>query len=149
MKLGTTYICVEDIDESLKFYRQFFGEEPAHANDNRWITFHSGNSLSLYNKKYDERLIHEKDQARFNKAYIDDLTAETGEKKNNIMILNFEVDDLKAEYERIRGLGIGEVSEIMYVNVHHPYWYFNVKDPDGNTLEITGAYEAVDGEVSL
>lgn len=26
----------------------------------------------------------------------------------------------------------------MYVNVHMPYWYFNIIDPDGNTLEITG-----------
>lgn len=140
MRLGTTYICVEDIDQSLEFYRLFLGKEPAHANDNRWITFHSGNSLSLYNKKYDEKLIGEADQNRFNQAYIDDFTAETGEKKNNVIILNFEVEDLKAEYERIKGLGIGEVSDMMYVNVHHPYWYFNVIDPDGNVLEVTGHY---------
>lgn len=25
---------------------------------------------------------------------------------------------------------------MMYVNVHLPYWYFNIKDPDGNILEI-------------
>lgn len=140
MRLGTTYICVEDIDKSLEFYRLFFGEEPAYANDNRWITFHRGNSLSLYNKKYDEKLINEMNQTHFNQAYIDDFTAEAGERKNNIMILNFEVEDLKAEYERIQGLGIGEVSDLMYVNVHHPYWYFNVIDPDGNVLEVTGHY---------
>lgn len=29
----------------------------------------------------------------------------------------------------------------MYVNVHMPYWYFNIFDPDGNALEITGKYE--------
>ena len=103
MRLGTTYICVEDINKSLNFYRLIFEEEPAHSNDNRWITFHNGNSLSLYNKKYDEKLIREKDQNRFNQAYIEDFTAETGEKKNNVMILNFEVEDLKAEYERIKG----------------------------------------------
>ena len=141
MRLGTTYICVEDINKSLNFYRLIFEEEPAHSNDNRWITFHNGNSLSLYNKKYDEKLIREKDQNRFNQAYIEDFTAETGEKKNNVMILNFEVEDLKAEYERIKGLAIGKVSELMYVNVHHPYWYFNLTDPDGNILEITGEYE--------
>ena len=52
----------------MEFYRLFFGKEPIHANDNRWITFHSGNSLSLYNKKYDEKLIGEADQDRFNQA---------------------------------------------------------------------------------
>lgn len=60
--------------------------------------------------------------------------------KNNIVIFNFEVDDLKAEYQRIKGLSIGEVSEILYVNVHMPYYYFNIIDPDGNVLEITGNY---------
>ena len=66
---------------------------------------------------------------------------EDDEKKNNIMILNFEVDNLKAEYERLLSLNIGEVSKLMYVNVHMPYWYFNIKDPDGNILEITGDFE--------
>lgn len=141
MRLGTTYICTEDIEKSLNFYRLILGEEPTHSNDNRWITFHCGNDLSLYNKKYDERLINEKGQAQFNQAYIDDFTAETGEKKNNVVILNFEVEDLRTEYERIKGLAIGTVSEMMYINVHHPYWYFNVTDPDGNILEITGQYE--------
>ena len=60
---------------------------------------------------------------------------------NNIVILNFEVEDLKFEMDRIKKLKIGEVSEIMYVNVHMPYWYFNVKDPDGNILEISGKYK--------
>ena len=48
---------------------------------------------------------------------------------------------MKKEYERLKMANIGEVSELMYVNVHMPYWYFNIIDPDGNTLEITGEYE--------
>jgi len=40
----------------------------------------------------------------------------------------------------MKSLGI-EVSDIMYVHIHRPYWYFNVQDPDGNILEITGQYE--------
>ena len=57
------------------------------------------------------------------------------------MVFNFEVEDLKQEYERIKAQNIGEVSELMYVNMHMPYWYFNIEDPDGNTIEITGKYE--------
>ena len=45
--------------------------------------------------------------------------------KNNIIILNFEVKDLSSEYERLKSLNIGEVSQMMYVNIHLPYWYFN------------------------
>ena len=51
------------------------------------------------------------------------------------------MEDLKSEHERLKELNIGEVSELMYVNVHMPYWYFNITDPDGNTLEITGKYK--------
>ena len=60
---------------------------------------------------------------------------------NNLVVFNFDVDDLKREHVRLKELNMGEVSEIMYVNVHMPYWYFNIIDPDGNTLEITGKYE--------
>lgn len=56
------------------------------------------------------------------------------------MILNFVVQDLKKEYKRIQQLQIGEMSEIMYINIFHPYYYFNVLDPDGNMIEITGQY---------
>ena len=65
---------------------------------------------------------------------------EDGYKKNNVVIFNFEADDLKSEYQRIKSLKIGKVSQIMYVNIHMPYYYFNVIDPDGNILEITGSY---------
>ena len=75
------------------------------------------------------------------RAYLDDYNKLDSPKKNNVVILNFEVDDLKEEYKRIKDLAIGDVSEILYVNVHLPYYYFNVIDPDGNVLEITGKYE--------
>lgn len=87
-----------------------------------------GNTLSLYNRHYDEKIIGREPSERFNQAYIDDFFQDRGENRNNIVILNFEVDDLKWEYERLRGLNIGRMSEMMYVNVHMPYWYFNIED---------------------
>ena len=140
MRLGTTYICVEDMEKSLNFYKLLLQKEPLYCNDDRWIAFDCGNQLALYNKKYDEKLIKESYEIQFNQAYIDDFFKEDKYKKNNIVIFNFEVKDLKSEYQRIKSLGIGKVSEIMYVNVHMPYYYFNVIDPDGNILEITGNY---------
>lgn len=138
MKLGTTYICVNDIEKSLKFYRLLLQREPLYCNDDRWIAFDCGNQIALYNKKYDEKLLRESNGIHFNQAYIDDFFKEDNIRMNNIVIFNFEVEDLKSEYERIKSLGIGKISEIMYVNVHMPYYYFNVIDPDGNVLEITG-----------
>ncbi len=140
MKLGIIYICVNDIEKSLKFYKLLLQKEPLYCNDNRWIVFDCGNQLALYNKKYDEKFLKASKDIHFNQAYIDDFLKEDTYKKNNIVIFNFEVEDLKSEYERIKALEIGKVSKIMYVNIHRPYYYFNVIDPDGNVLEITGKY---------
>ncbi|NBK97446.1 MAG: VOC family protein [Erysipelotrichia bacterium] len=141
MKLDTTYICVNDMEKSLNFYNLLLQTKPLYCNDDRWATYDCGNQISLYNRKYDEKLLKEEsNDIHFNQSYIDDFLKENNSHKNNIVILNFTVEDLKSEYERITLLGIGKVSEIMYVNVHMPYYYFNVIDPDGNVLEITGNY---------
>lgn len=140
MKLATTYICVDDIEKSLKFYKLLLQKEPLYCNEDRWIVFDCGNQIALYNKRYDKKLLQESKDIHFNQAYIDDFFKEDNDKKNNIVILNFEVEDLKSEYERIQASHIGKVSEIMYVNVHIPYYYFNLTDPDGNILEISGNY---------
>ena len=139
MRLGTTYIYVSDIKKSVDFYSKLLQEKPIKANDDRWVQF--SNSIALYNKAYDAKIIGQAPNDKFNKAYIDEFFRDTGERKNNLVVFNFDVDDLKSEYIRLKELNIGEVSEMMYVNVHMPYWYFNIIDPDGNTLEITGKYE--------
>ena len=61
---------------------------------------------------------------------------ERGEKKNNIVTFNFYTSNLKEEYERIKKINICNMSEIMYVNITEPYYYFNIFDPEGNTIEI-------------
>lgn len=142
MQLETTYICVENIEKSLYFYRQFLNQEPLYHNENRWFHFACG--LSLYNKKYDEDLINQGKLSHFNQAYLDDFYKTDFPKKNNLVIFNFEVDNLYQEYQRIKNLNIGEVSPIMFVDIHMPYYYFNVIDPDGNTLEVTGQFNPND-----
>lgn len=140
MKLGTTYICVSDMQKSLEFYKALLQKEPLYANGDRWITFDCGNSLSLYNRRYDEEIISKAEEGHFNQAYIDDFFMDKGQAKNNVVIFNFETENLRQEYERLLDLNIGKMSEIMYVNIYMPYWYFNIEDPDGNILEITGKY---------
>ena len=139
MVFGTAYIIVSDIQKSAEFYSKLLQEDPLYANDDRWVQF--SNKIALYNKAYDARFISEDSERRFNRAYIEDFYKDTGVPKNNLVVFNFVAEDLKSEYQRLKDLNIGEVSELMYVNVHMPYWYFNITDPDGNTLEITGNYE--------
>ena len=139
MTLGTMYISVGNLEKSIDFYKLLLQEEPLYTNDDRWVQF--SNKIALYNKAYDEKIIDREPSERFNQAYIDDFYKSNGALKNNLVVFNFEVDDLKYEYQRLKNLNIGDVSELMYVNVHMPYWYFNIIDPDGNVLEITGQYE--------
>lgn len=139
MVLGTAYIFVNDFKKSLEFYSKLLQENPLYANDDRQVQF--SNKIALYNRAYDAKIIGKEPSDRFNQAYIDDFYKDEDVRKNNLVVFNFEVDDLKGEYERLKKANIGEISEFMYVNVHMPYWYFNIIDPDGNTLEITGKYE--------
>ncbi|MDE5884226.1 MAG: hypothetical protein K2H29_03995 [Oscillospiraceae bacterium] len=139
MKLSTMYIIVSNIEKSIEFYKLLFQEEPLYTNDNRWVQF--SNYIALYNYVYDKKIIESEPNENFSQAYIDDFNERKGTPKNNIVVFNFEVEDLKKEYQRLKNLNIGEISDLMYVNVHMPYWYFNIIDPDGNVIEITGRYE--------
>lgn len=48
------------------------------------------------------------------------------------------------EYNRLKVLNIGEITEIEKVN--EGYYYFNVLDPDNNVCEITGGYHLSEEE---
>jgi hypothetical protein len=62
-------------------------------------------------------------------------------------VLNFWVEDLRKEQERIKRLDISEtVTNIKYVCNVSPYYYFQLTDPDDNVIEVTGAYTPGDGE---
>ena len=66
------------------------------------------------------------------------LFDEDGNEEKMEVIDFFKIEDLNQEYTRIKKIHIGEVLEIMYVNITEPYYYFTVKDPEGNLLEICG-----------
>lgn len=51
---------------------------------------------------------------------------------------DFYSNNLKNDYERIKALKVCEISNIMYVNITEPYYYFNIYDPEGNVIEICG-----------
>lgn len=138
MKLISAYIETEDFNKSINFYKKVLQIEPIVFCENRWVEFELGNKIALYNKKFDEQKIKDNSniEENYNKAYIDDFNSKKSDKKNNIVTFNFYTENVKDEYERIKKLKICDVSEVMYVNIVEPYYYFNVSDPDGNLLEI-------------
>jgi len=137
MKLYSTYIETDKFDEVVEFYEKIFQVKGNTYTKNRWIEFDFGNKLAIYNKLYDEKKIKSEDlKDCYNDEYIKNFNIDRGEKKNNIVTFNFYTSNLKEEYERIKKINICNMSEIMYVNITEPYYYFNIFDPEGNTIEI-------------
>lgn len=141
MELCCTYIETDKFEEVVNFYEKIFQVKGNVYTKNRWIEFDYGNKLAIYNRQYDiEKIDENKIENNFSKSYIDNFRKTNSKNINNIIILNFYTEDLNKEYERIKNLNICEISEIMYVNITEPYYYFNIFDPEGNTIEICGNY---------
>ena len=137
MELYSTYIETDKFDAVVEFYEKIFQVKGNNYTKNRWIEFDFGNKLAIYNRLYDEEKIRNEDlKDCYNDEYIKSFNIDRGEKKNNIVTFNFYTSNLKEEYERIKKPNICNMSEIMYVNITEPYYYFNIYDPEGNTIEI-------------
>jgi len=139
MELCCTYIETEKFNEVVDFYEKVFEIKGNIYTENRLVEFNLGNKLSIYNRLYDVEKIDKKStEANYNKAFIENFNQKKDKPFNNVITLNFYTNNLKLEYERIKALNICEVSDIMYVNITEPYYYFNIFDPEGNTIEICG-----------
>jgi catechol 2,3-dioxygenase-like lactoylglutathione lyase family enzyme len=141
LQLGSTYLIVKDMQKSIAFYEALLDMKVSAQNFDRWAQFNFGSCIALYNPKYDEKLIAKGEnlEAHFSKKYIDYYKNRQIKYGNNF-VLNFYIEDLNAEYERIKNLNIGKITDIMYLNIKSPYYHFLLEDPDGNTIEITGRY---------
>ena len=121
MELYSTYIETDKFDEVVDYYEKVFEKKGNIFTKNRWTEFDFGNKLSIYNKLYDEEKIKSGNlDDNFNSEYIKNFNIDRGEKKNNIITLNFYAENLKEEYKRIKELNICKMSEIMYVNITEP-----------------------------
>lgn len=140
MKLDCTYICVHDMQKSIEFYTQLLQLDACYENKERWVQFDCGHRLALYNQAFDQEIFDKNlEKEYFNESYIADFKQDQ-KLINTSVVLNFIVEDVRQEYKRCQSLNIGIMSELMFVNVTHPYWYFTIQDPDGNVCEITGEY---------
>ncbi len=79
--------------------------------------------------------------------YFDDMKSIALAPNTHKFVLNFWDEDLKKEYDRVKSLNItGNLTKIKYVCNVSPYYYFQLDDPDGNIIEVTGKYIPKEGE---
>lgn len=143
LHLGSTYLFVKDMGKSIEFYKKLLDMEPTARAYDRWAQFNfEGKCIALYNNSFDRKNIgaNENLDKHYNKDYIKYFEKRKITYGNNC-VLNFWIENLNKEYERIKNLNIGVISEILYVNISSPYYFFTVIDPNGNFIEITGAYK--------
>lgn len=144
MRDTAIYLVVKDFDRSVSFYEKVLDMKVSATNGKRFAMFHQPGSLNLclMNGYYD---VENREKVTTKGAYweiYDDQRAIAESENNRKVFINIGVEDLQAEYDRIEALGIGvEMTEIRYLNVFSPYWYFTFMDPDGNPIEITGNYQ--------
>jgi len=143
MKLESIYIECTNFIKSIEFYKKLLEIEPEVFTKDRYVIFDCGNKIALYNKEYDLKLIAEADKSEikgdFNEEFLKQFKSKNQDpKKNNIITLNLYTNNLKQSYNKIKAENLGIVSEIMYLNITAPYYYFTIIDPDGNELEIYG-----------
>lgn len=142
MRNASIYLVVKDFDKSVSFYEKVFAMEVSATNGKRFAMFNNeGLNLCIMNGYYDS----ENPEQVITKGGYWEIYDNQSEIANSInthkVFINLEVEDLKTEYNRIKELGIAvQMTEIRFINVFSPYWYFTFMDPDGNPIEITGGY---------
>ena len=148
LRLGSIYHIVRDFAKSVSFYEKFLDMPVSSKNMGRFAQFEfHGKNISLMNGYFDrdnpDKTIHSGEYT----PEFDELAAIADAENSRKSVMNFWCDDLRAEHERVRALNIADdVTGIRYVFNVAPYYYFQLSDPDGNVIEITGSYVPDDGE---
>lgn len=143
LRLGSTYLIVKDVKKSISFYSTLLEMKPTAQNYDRWTQFDfHGQCIALWNPQYDINRMSTDDNLDeiYSDEYIE-YQKNTEIRYGNNVVLNFYIDDLNSEYERLKKLDIGKMTPIMFMNVAMPYYLFVIEDPDGNQIEITGNYK--------
>ena len=147
LETGAIYLIVRDFDQSVSFYKQLLEKNVSAQNKTRFAVFNVGSFyLCLLNGKFDAEHPDQVEHAGEFVPLYDDFAAVMEKQNSGKIVINLGTPDLRKEYERVRELHIAsDMTEIRYINAGRPYWYFCLRDPDGNVIEITGGYTPVDG----
>lgn len=140
MKYGSVYLIVKDFEKSIDFYRKLLDKDVDAQNMTRFAIFNiEGLCLAINSGTFDTE---NPDKVEYKGKYYEEYDNQLNIIKrpnSGKVVINLSCDNLKDEYDRIIKLGIGnDITEIRYVNAGMPYYYFTMKDPDDNVIEITG-----------
>jgi len=148
MHLGSIYLIVHDFEKSIVFYEKLLQMPVTSRNMSRFASFvFEGHNISLMNGHFDsenpDKVVHKGVQT----AAYDDLHNIALAPNTHKFVLNFWDEDLRMEYKRVKELGISDnLTTVKYVCNVSPYYYFQLTDPDGNVIEVTGGYTPEAGE---
>ena len=145
---GSIYIIVKDFDKSVQFYKLLLERDVTAQNRNRFAIFNIERlCLSIMNGYFDFENSDKVTTKGKRYEEYDDYVKIAEIKNTGKVVINLSTNDLKKEYDRVCELGIGsKLTKIRYINARNPYYYFSMKDPDDNTIEITGPYDEMGGE---
>ena len=148
MHLGSIYLIVNDFEKTLDFYEKLLNMPVTSKNMSRFAQFvFEGHNISIMNGHFDtdhpNKVVHKGEYSESMDSLQDIARAPNTHK----FVLNFWDEDLRSEYERIKGLNISDnLTKIKYVYNVSPYYYFQLTDPDDNVIEVTGDYVPEKGE---
>ena len=146
MNLGTVYLIVNDFEESVEFYEKLLGMPVSSRNMDRFAQF-NGKNISIMNGHFDAEHPDKIVRKGGYDELFDDFRSKALAQNTHKFVLNFWVEDLQKEYERIRSLNLSKnLSKIKYIKNVSPYYYFCLTDPDGYIIEVTGNYSPKEGE---
>ena len=117
LRFGSIYLIVKNLPASIRFYEKLLSMQVS----NRYQQFAEF--------IFDNQCIALMDEARL---HGHDYTGQGDHK----FVLNFYIKDLLSEHIRVKALKIGNVTEIRQGAPN--YYFFDVRDPDNNVVEITG-----------
>ncbi|MDD4796806.1 MAG: VOC family protein [Eubacteriales bacterium] len=148
MHLGSIYLIVNDFEKSIAFYDKLLDMAVTSRNGSRFAQFaFEGHNISIMNGHFDtdhpDQVVHKGEYT----DGLDDLRSIALAPNTHKFLLNFWVEDLQSEHERIKRLNISKnLTKVKYVCNVRPYYYFQLTDPDDNVMEVTGAYTPKQGE---
>lgn len=148
MHLGSIYLIAQNFQDSIKFYEKLLEMPVSKKNMDRFAMFNfDGQCIAIMNGYFDTQNPDKvMNKGKFDE-YFDDLAQISNLPNSRKVVLNFWDEDLRREYERVKGLNISSnITDIKYVCNVSPYYYFQLTDPDGNIIEVTGEYLPENGE---
>ncbi len=142
MKYGSIYLIVKDFEKSIEFYRTLLNKDVDAQNMTRFAVFNiDGLCLAINSGTFDTENPDKVKYIGKNYPEYDNQLDIINKPNTGKVVINLSCENLQEEHDRICALGIGrDITEIRCVDAGMPYWYFTMKDPDDNVIEITGEY---------